>query len=708
MGGESLMNMMQDGSAAKFDDAWYQRQVARLGKDGMGCTKVASNGKPYERRVHLEPRNNQIEIRGGRKGSTGVLLDDLVDVRQGLCSPEFEKFCQRFKKDIMPPELTKRACVLQTPSRTFSFLFSAESQRNTVAYVIVYLLKAKHRDLMATGVGSTPSDKVPKEGFGTVTYPNRSTYEGHFHNSMRHGHGTLTLSDNTKYECEWKNDERFGRGKEFWADGTTFVGSYVKGMRSGHGVMTWPEGSKYSGQFERGKANGQGKLLRTDGSVYEGHFSEDCMCGDGTMTWKDGVRYTGQFLNNMRDGVGKMAWAEGKWKFYDGHWKVGVQHGKGTLVNFDEEEFLGLFSMGKLEKWLGEDESAGEDERQTTTVTAKTTPQAKISSKMKVWSARLDKADMHDATQGPTSTKARPVDTVPERGHGEAKYVNGSKYVGEFEDSQRHGKGTLTFATGTRFECSWLYDERHGSGEEYWQDGTRFTGSYLQGLRCGHGVMSWPEGSKYSGQFERGKANGQGRLLRTDGSVYEGHFSEDCMCGEGCMRWRDGVIYSGQFLNNMRDGTGKMTWNAGKWRTYDGGWKDGVQHGYGELVDESQQKLCGQFSMGKLEKTVGQEKSVKARASVPSFAPLQAAARATSQDLSGIEVDGLCCSDNAALAPQAPEASQPSRQDQEGAAVQKDGPGAAVEAADEQAQRADLRHVALLQILEEARATPQV
>jgi hypothetical protein len=347
--GAGIAALIKEEGKANYDDAWYQRWSTRLGKDGLATTKVATNGKPYERRLHVDSRNLTIEIRGGKAGATGVLLDDLVDVRQGLDSPEFHKFCSRFKRDV-PPELSKRSVVLKTPSRTFSFLFSSESQRDTVAHFVVYLLRSKNRGIMAAGPAAQ-SERAPKDGLGKASYPNRSSYEGQFQNYLRHGHGALTLSDGTKYESEWKNDERHGKGKEFWADGTVFAGTYVKGMRSGHGVMTWPEGSKYTGQFERGRANGEGELVRTDGSVYQGRFLEDCMACEGHMKWRDGVEYKGQFAGNRREGFGKMVWTTGRWKNYEGHWKDGVQHGHGTLIDRSDVEFSGTFAGGKLEKW---------------------------------------------------------------------------------------------------------------------------------------------------------------------------------------------------------------------------------------------------------------------------------------------------------------------------------------------------------------------
>eukprot|EP00929_Paragymnodinium_shiwhaense_P108258 TRINITY_DN7458_c0_g1_i1.p1 TRINITY_DN7458_c0_g1~~TRINITY_DN7458_c0_g1_i1.p1 ORF type:complete len:587 (-),score=53.16 TRINITY_DN7458_c0_g1_i1:79-1839(-) len=179
-------------------------------------------------------------------------------------------------------------------------------------------------------------------------------------------------------------------------------------------------------------------------------------------------------------------------------------------------------------------------------------------------------------------------------------YPDGNKYEGQLVDGKRHGRGVLTLGDGTTYDADWRNDRRHGEGSELFPDGSRFTGKYADGLRSGHGVMTWPEGSRYCGQFSRGRANGEGHLLRTDGSVYKGNFSEDCMCGEGWMQWKDGVEYRGQFVANRREGVGTMKWTAGRWRSYEGDWRDGMQHGHGTLHDMHGQEYSGVFRCGKL------------------------------------------------------------------------------------------------------------
>lgn len=193
-----------------------------------------------------------------------------------------------------------------------------------------------------------------------------------------------------------------------------------------------------------------------------------------------------------------------------------------------------------------------------------------------------------------------PSTEVPEEGEGEATYVNGSTYKGQFRDRKREGFGVLTLCDGVRYESQWRDDSRDGEGKEFWPDGTQFDGQFCMGVRSGRGVLTWPEGSSYKGQFERGRANGEGYMLRTDGSTYAGQFFEDAMCGKGDMAWPDGSRYVGQFVANRRDGEGRMSWPEGTWRSYDGQWKAGMQHGSGVLADQDGKGRTGIFAQGRL------------------------------------------------------------------------------------------------------------
>lgn len=66
------------------------------------------------------------------------------------------------------------------------------------------------------------------------------------------------------------------------------------------------------------------------------------------------------------------------------------------------------------------------------------------------------------------------------------------------------------------------------------------------------------------------------------------------------MQWLDGVEYVGQFVANRREGHGRMKWISGRWRSYGGEWKDGMQHGEGALTDHNGNVHTGLFRCGKL------------------------------------------------------------------------------------------------------------
>jgi len=182
------------------------------------------------------------------------------------------------------------------------------------------------------------------------------------------------------------------------------------------------------------------------------------------------------------------------------------------------------------------------------------------------------------------------------------EYPDGSRYRGEMSSGLRHGSGTLIMSDGATYVAEWANDKREGWGKEVHKDGTSFEGFYTNGQRHGKGSMTWFDSSKYEGDFENGRASGEGKLQRADGSHYEGQFYNDCMQGEGLMKWPDGVKYQGQFIRNQRDGNGRMEWAGGKWRSYTGQWRSGMQHGEGTLVSHDALSYLGVFYEGKLER----------------------------------------------------------------------------------------------------------
>eukprot|EP00429_Kryptoperidinium_foliaceum_P006917 CAMPEP_0176023548 /NCGR_PEP_ID=MMETSP0120_2-20121206/11491_1 /TAXON_ID=160619 /ORGANISM="Kryptoperidinium foliaceum, Strain CCMP 1326" /LENGTH=652 /DNA_ID=CAMNT_0017356715 /DNA_START=21 /DNA_END=1977 /DNA_ORIENTATION=+ len=330
-------------NAGAFDEARFQCWSKRLECDGALCTKVARNGDPEKRRLHIRTQDNLLLIRMGRGGAKRVPLDDVVDL----------------KPEVPPDRGEQRArqaglCRADEPADVL-FLFDTDSERDTIGQFLMELLKRCGRiegDETSAGMAyGDVMDTPPTAGYARVVYPNYTIYEGEFQNQLRHGHGVLTLLDGTKHDGEWTEDERHGPGTEYWVDGTVIKSTYDRGVRSGRVSMRWPDGSEYNGDFTKGHASGEGRLVRVDGTVYEGQFRDDCISGQGCMEWKGGVRYVGEFAKNKRDGYGTIEWPSGWWASYTGHWKESQQHGFGMLVDRTGAEFRGHFREGKLLNW---------------------------------------------------------------------------------------------------------------------------------------------------------------------------------------------------------------------------------------------------------------------------------------------------------------------------------------------------------------------
>ena len=60
-------------------------------------------------------------------------------------------------------------------------------------------------------------------------------------------------------------------------------------------------------------------------------------------------------------------------------------------------------------------------------------------------------------------------------GKGTFNYKDGSTYVGEWKDSEKHGHGVFTWpSTGpshNKYDGNWVKGKQHGQGKFTWEDG---------------------------------------------------------------------------------------------------------------------------------------------------------------------------------------------------------------------------------------------
>jgi len=77
-------------------------------------------------------------------------------------------------------------------------------------------------------------------------------------------------------------------------------------------------------------------------------------------------------------------------------------------------------------------------------------------------------------------------------GHGTYYWKDGHKYVGNWEDSRRHGHGeeindsSLLFL---KYKGSWLNGTKSGNGSLFWTDGCQYTGNFENDFMHGFGII---------------------------------------------------------------------------------------------------------------------------------------------------------------------------------------------------------------------------
>ncbi|ETW00391.1 hypothetical protein H310_07029 [Aphanomyces invadans] len=189
------------------------------------------------------------------------------------------------------------------------------------------------------------------------------------------------------------------------------------------------------------------------------------------------------------------------------------------------------------------------------------------------------------------------------------------------DDGQVYRRGKLRFANGDLYDGEWMDGKRHGQGKFTYQNGSTYTGELVANLYNGCGVLvvadakhpftgKWVKGSTYDGQFQRGKKHGKGLVVFGEGGSYDGMFHDNAFHGDGLRCYANGDRYEGEWrhgswwgLGHLRRvdgesyrgeckrglfhtgalGVGRRTFRRGH-GSYEGGYRDGLQHGKGLRV----------------------------------------------------------------------------------------------------------------------------
>lgn len=132
---------------------------------------------------------------------------------------------------------------------------------------------------------------------------------------------------------------------------------------------------------------GNGAYKYADGGVYDGDWKDGMRHGKGTYKYAWGI-YEGDWKDDQRHGKGTIKWGRGG-SVYEGDWKDDERNGKGTY----KWECGNVYAGEWMDGWM--------------------------------------------------------------YGKGTFKYANGNVYEGRWKDGRKHGKGTLKYANGGVYEGRW-------------------------------------------------------------------------------------------------------------------------------------------------------------------------------------------------------------------------------------------------------------
>ena len=126
------------------------------------------------------------------------------------------------------------------------------------------------------------------------------------------------------------------------------------------------------------------------------------------------------------------------------------------------------------------------------------------------------------------------------------------RYEGDWKDDRRHGKGTVTYAApdggvAEKFEGDWSDGRMHGYGKYLYTDGGIYEGEWLDGKMHGRGLYTFPNGNKYDGEWQNDVKEGYGVLQYINGERYEGYWKDDKAHGKGTLTYIHGDKYVGDW-----------------------------------------------------------------------------------------------------------------------------------------------------------------
>uniref|UniRef100_T1J5J3 Pleckstrin homology domain-containing family A member 8 n=1 Tax=Strigamia maritima TaxID=126957 RepID=T1J5J3_STRMM len=209
------------------------------------------------------------------------------------------------------------------------------------------------------------------------------------------------------------------------------------------------------------------KKSHLQSATYTGTWLCAKLHGQGELTWPDGRKFVGKFKQNIQcgDGLYVVPSDEGN-TISDGMWQDGKMNGLGSIRYPNKDLYEGYFKDGMC--------------------------------------------------------------------HGHGVFKKGqfmtsaaSMYIGEWAFGHKNGYGVMDeIITGEKYMGLWQDDQRHGNGLVVTLDGVYYEGMFAQNKMMGHGLVIFEDDSWYEGEFNGAAGfGGKGTLTFASGDKIEGNFT---------------------------------------------------------------------------------------------------------------------------------------------------------------------------------------
>lgn len=324
-------------------------------------------------------------------------------------------------------------------------------------------------------------------------------------------------------------------------------------------IKNYDDGVVFKRTTDLRKGQCGGILEYPDGSIYEGEFKEGKRHGKGTLTFR-GFTHKGFFRNGKRHGEGAIVYTDGG--FYKGP------------IGSVEETYKEFSKHANGAKFKGCFEGLFVDDKPAFGV-------------MKYPSGFTYKGSLDKNKKPDGFGKMMYADNTIYVGcfkngrksgwMGAHIFADGSAFLGKFENNKFTGSSKRSIASddwgmviqgqGKSFESAIKYSDgsiyfgpskggkADGLGFKVFADGSLYKGGFIEGTRDGWGAMIYPNGNEYRGAFRRDKRNGGGILL-TPRCSYVGSFKNDMLNGQVTITIGNDILYDGPFKNGLVDGLG--------------------------------------------------------------------------------------------------------------------------------------------------------